>query len=79
MLHGHIGRLENILYPSAVVFDVPAVILVWFATKYVVTWNRWTWSPMGRTFYNRSLFGSGLNILLGVVIGGIAKVVIAAL
>lgn len=30
----------------------------------------WAQEPNGRTFYNRSLFGSGLNILVGAATGG---------
>jgi hypothetical protein len=67
-----VGTLEIVLYASCVVFDHPEFIAVWFATKYVAAFKSWGEEPVGRTFYYRSLFGSGLNILLGFFTGRVA-------
>ena len=64
-----VGAMEIVLYASSVVFGHPEFIAVWFATKYICVWRGWAEEPAGRTFYNRSLFGSGLNILLGFAAG----------
>ncbi len=71
---GWVGAIEIILYATAVFFKHPDFIGVWFATKYVAAYKTWAREPVGRTFYNRSLFGSGLNVLLGAATGGIALV-----
>ncbi len=71
-LQGWVGGLEIILYASSIVFGYPQFIAVWFGTKYIAAYKTWGREPVGRTFYNRSLFGSGLNILLGAATGGIA-------
>ena len=63
------GTIEIFLYASSVVFGHPEFIVAWFATKYVSSYHTWSKDPVGRTFYNRSLFGSGLNILLGFLTG----------
>jgi hypothetical protein len=68
-LQGWVGAIEIILYASSVVFEHPEFIAVWFATKYVAAYKTWAEEPVGRTFYNRSLFSSGLNILLGFFTG----------
>lgn len=68
-LQGWVGAIEIILYASSVVFEHPEFIAVWFATKYVAAYKVWSEDPVGRTFYNRSLFGSGLNILIGFSTG----------
>jgi hypothetical protein len=73
LLQGWVGGLEIILYSSAVVFGYPDFIAIWFATKYVASYSIWGRDPIGRTFYNRSLFGSGLNILVGFFTGQIAQ------
>jgi hypothetical protein len=67
-----VGAIEIILYASSVVFGYPEFIAVWFATKYVSSYKTWAKEPVGRTMYNRSLFGSGLNILLGFFTGRVA-------
>lgn len=72
-LQGPLGALEIILYASAVVFEHPEFIAVWFATKYVAGFNKWGEDTAGRTFYNRSLIGSGINILLGFFAGLVAR------
>jgi len=71
-LQGWVGAIEIILYASSVVFEHPEFIAVWFATKYVSGYRTWAKEPVGRTMYNRSLFGSGLNILLGFFTGRVA-------
>jgi hypothetical protein len=71
-----VGAMEVILYSSAFVFGYPQFIGVWFGTKYIAAYKTWAKEPVGRTFYNRSLFGSGLNILLGSATGGLALLVI---
>jgi hypothetical protein len=71
-LNEWVGALEIVLYASSVVFEHPEFIGVWFATKYVATFRSWGKEPVGRTLYNRSLFGSGLNILLGFFTGKFA-------
>jgi hypothetical protein len=68
-----VGAIEILLYSSSVVFDHPQFIAVWLGTKYVVLYRTWGKESVGRTFYNRSLFGSGLNILIGAATGGIAR------
>ena len=65
--------MEIILYASSVVFGHPEFIAVWFATKYICVWRGWGEDPVSRTFYNRSLLGSGLNILLGFATGTVAR------
>lgn len=70
---GYVGAIEIILYATAVVYRHPEFILLWFATKYISSMRYWVETPLGRTFYNRSLFGSGLSILLGVITGGCAQ------
>ncbi|HEV2224434.1 MAG TPA: hypothetical protein VGR84_15685 [Candidatus Acidoferrales bacterium] len=67
-----VGTIEIILYASSVVFGYPEFIAAWFATKYVASYKTWAKEPVGRTFYNRSLFGSGLNILIGFFTGRLA-------
>lgn len=67
-----VGALEIALYATSIAYDKPEFIAVWFATKYVASWRGWTSDPVGRTFYNRSLFGSGLNIVFGVITGWVA-------
>jgi hypothetical protein len=64
-----VGVLEILLYSSAVVYEHPEFIAVWLGTKYLAAYKTWGEDPIGRTFYNRSLFGSGLNILIGVATG----------
>jgi hypothetical protein len=71
-LSGWVGAIEIVLYASCVVFEHPEFIAVWFATKYVAAFRSWERSPIGRTFYYRSLFGTGLNILLGFFTGKFA-------
>ncbi len=71
-LQGWVGAMEIILYASSIVFGHPEFIAVWFGTKYIAAYKTWAKEPVGRTFYNRSLFGSGLNILLGAATGSIA-------
>lgn len=72
-----VGAMEIILYASSLVFGYPGFIAVWFATKYIPVWRTWSEDPVARTFFNRSLFGSGLNIVLGVATGGIARLAIS--
>jgi hypothetical protein len=67
-----VGTIEIILYSTSIVFGRPEFIAVWLGTKYVAAYRTWGKEPVGRTFYNRSLFGSGLNILLGAATGGLA-------
>jgi hypothetical protein len=67
-----VGALEIALYATSIAYGEPGFIAVWFATKYVASWRGWTSDPVGRTFYNRSLFGSGLNIVFGVITGWVA-------
>jgi hypothetical protein len=67
-----VGTIEIIIYASSVVFEHPEFIAVWFATKYVAAYKTWAEEPVGRTFYNRSLFGSGLNIVIGFFTGKFA-------
>ena len=69
-----VGALEIALYATSIAYGEPGFIAVWFATKYVASWRGWTSDPVGRTFYNRSLFGSGLNIVFGVITGWVALV-----
>jgi hypothetical protein len=76
-LQGWVGTIEILLYASSVVFGHPEFIVAWFATKYVSSYHTWSKDPVGRTFYNRSLFGSGLNILLGFLTGECALAAIA--
>ncbi|HEV1995784.1 MAG TPA: hypothetical protein VGR03_15740 [Candidatus Acidoferrum sp.] len=71
-LNAGVGAVEIALYASSVVFGHPEFIAVWFATKYVAFFRSWGKEPVGRTFYNRSLIGSGLNILLGFFTGKFA-------
>jgi hypothetical protein len=71
-LQAWVGTIEIIIYASSVVFDHPEFIAVWFATKYVSGYKTWAEEPVGRTFYNRSLVGSGLNIVIGFFTGKIA-------
>ena len=68
-LQAWVGTIEIIIYASSVVFGHPEFIAVWFATKYVAAYKTWAEEPVGRTFYNRSLFGSGLNLLIGFFTG----------
>ena len=68
-----VGAVEILLYPSSIVFGYPQFIAVWIGTKYVASYKTWGTEPVGRTFYNRSLFGSGVNILVGAATGGIAR------
>lgn len=72
-LHEPLGRLEIILYSSSIVFEHPEFIGIWFATKYVSSYRAWSDDPLGRMFYNRSLFGSGVNILIGFFTGRLAR------
>src|SRR2546422_8516713 len=72
-LNEWVGAIEIALYASSVVFEHPEFIAVWLATKYVAFFRSWGEEPVGRTFYNRSLFGSGLNILLGFFTGRVAQ------
>lgn len=67
--HGFLGGIETVLYATSIAYNKPEFIAVWFATKYIASWSRWDESPVGRTFYNRALFGSGVNIVLGVITG----------
>jgi hypothetical protein len=67
-----VGAMEIVLYASAVVYNYPSFIAAWFATKFVASHKTWAPEPFGRTFYNRALFGSGLNILLGFFTGKMA-------
>ena len=67
-----VGGIEIVLYSSSVVFKHPEFIGIWFATKYVANFRSWGKDPIGRAFYNRSLFGSGLNILVGFFTGLLA-------
>jgi hypothetical protein len=76
-LQGWVGTIEIFLYASSVVFGHPEFIVAWFATKYVSSYHTWSKDPVGRTFYNRSLFGSGLNILLGFITGECALAAIS--
>ncbi len=71
-LQGWVGAIEIILYASSIVSGHPEFIAVWFGTKYIAAYKTWAREPVGRTFYNRSLFGSGLNILLGAATGRVA-------
>jgi hypothetical protein len=64
-----VGTIEIIIYASSVVFLHPEFIAVWFATKYVAAYKTWAEEPVGRTFYNRSLIGSGVNIIIGFFTG----------
>lgn len=65
-----VGAIEIILYSTSIVVGHPQFIAVWLGTKYVAAYKTWGKEPIGRTFYNRSLFGSGLNILMGAATGG---------
>jgi hypothetical protein len=65
-----VGAIEVLLYSSSIVFGYPQFIAIWFSTKYVASYKTWAQEPIGRTFYNRSLFGSGLNILVDAATGG---------
>ena len=67
------GSIEVILYSLSIVLVYPAFIGIWMATKYIPVWRTWTDDPVARTFFNRGLFGTGLSILLGVTLGGIAR------
>lgn len=67
--HGFLGGIEIVLYATSIAYNKPEFIAVWFATKYVASWSSWDKTPIGRTFYNRALFGSGVNIVLGVITG----------
>jgi hypothetical protein len=69
-LQGWVGAIEILLYSSSIVFGYPQFIAVWLGTKYLAAYKTWGSDPVGRTFYNRSLFGSGLNILIGAATGG---------
>jgi hypothetical protein len=69
-LQGWVGAIEILLYSSSIVFGYPQFIAVWLGTKYLAAYKTWGADPVGRTFYNRSLFGSGLNILIGAATGG---------
>jgi hypothetical protein len=71
-----VGAIEIILYSTSIVFRHPEFIAFWLATKYVAAYKTWGKEPVGRTFYKRSLFGSGLNILIGAATGGLAAWVI---
>lgn len=76
-LQGYVGTIEIIIYATAIVYDYPGFIAVWFATKYVSSWRQWGEDALGRTFYNRSLFGSGLSLLIGTATGGLARIAIS--
>jgi len=71
-----VGAIEIILFSSSVVAGYPQFIGIWFGTKYIAAYKTWAKEPVGRTFYNRSLFGSGLNVLLGAATGGAALLAI---
>jgi len=75
-LQGWVGTMEIILFSSSIVFGFPGFIGVWLATKYVAAYKTWARDPVGRTFYNRSLFGTGLNILIGSATGGASTLAI---
>lgn len=60
-----VGAIEVLLYSSSIVFGYPQFIAVWLGTKYIAAYRTWSEDPVGRTFYNRSLFGSALNVLIG--------------
>ena len=77
-LHPHIGFVELLIYSGALAFGGKPLILTWFATKYVTSWHHWTVEPIGRAFYNRSLIGSGVNLIVGVAIGGLALLIVKA-
>jgi hypothetical protein len=68
-----VGALENIMYSFSVVFGYPQFIPAWLAIKYIAGPSTWVPDPVGRTMYNRSLFGSGLNAVLGFLVGLIAR------
>lgn len=68
-----VGGIEIVLYASAIVYNYPSFIAAWFATKFVSSHKTWADEPFGRAFYNRALFGSGLNILLGFFTGKAAQ------
>ena len=71
--------MEIILYASSVVYGYHQFIAVWLATKYIASWKKWGETGIGRTLHNRSLFGSGLNVLAGVLTGLVAKYVIVSI
>lgn len=74
-----VGAIEIIPYAFSIVVEHPEFIAVWFATKYIAVWRNWGEDPAARTFYNRGLFGSGLNILLGFATGQVALWVIGSI
>lgn len=74
----YLGAMEIVLYATAIVYRYPQFILVWLATKYVARWHVWSEQRLGRTFYNHSLFGSALNIVLGALTGALAQILICA-
>ena len=75
-LQSLVGSIEIVLFAIAIVYRQPLLILLWVGTKYIAGWGRWGQDQIGRTFYNRNLFGSGLNILLGIITGGFAQLAI---
>ncbi len=71
-----VGSIEIMLFAIAIAYREPILILLWVGAKYIASWGRWGRDQIGRTFYNRSLFGSGQNILLGIITGGFAQLAI---
>jgi hypothetical protein len=67
-----LGTLEVLIYAFSML-KYPQFIGIWLATKYIATMRGWQEGPAGRTFYNRSLIGSGLTVLFGVLTGTVAK------
>ena len=75
-LQSWVGSIEIVLFAIAIVYRQPLLILLWVGAKYIASWGWWGQDQIGRTFYNRNLFGSGLNILLGIITGGFAQLAI---
>jgi hypothetical protein len=71
--HRALGVVELLIYSSSVVYGVPEFIPAWLAVKYIAGHEQWPPAPIGRTLYNRSLFGSAVNVLLGFALGQLAS------
>jgi hypothetical protein len=74
-----VGAIEIVIYSVSFAFRHPEFIAVWLATKYIASMNKWSVTALGRSFYNRSLIGSGVTLILGFMTGGLARLVSSSL
>jgi hypothetical protein len=72
-----VGTCEVMLYPIALIKDMPEFIGIWLVLKVAGQWKRWTpdikdnadlvKADDGRRLYNKFLIGNALSIIFGIL------------